>query len=136
MALQIVISILCGVGLYTSIFMLRKSGRAERGLLSEPSVVQTARARLFGGVPNSGIGIVYYVLLGAGIWAGGTTIGVLLAIAASAAAATSLALAYSLLFVTRMPCVYCWTSHVVNWMLAALTIWNALYQFNSSSIVR
>jgi hypothetical protein len=32
-------------------------------------------------------------------------------------------LAYSLLFVTRMPCVYCWTSHVVNWALAvALTV--------------
>jgi uncharacterized membrane protein len=40
--------------------------------------------------------------------------------AAAAAAAFSAYLAYSLLFVTRMPCVYCWTSHVVNFSLILL----------------
>jgi uncharacterized membrane protein len=127
MALRIVITILCGVGLYASIFMLRKSRKAERGLLSEPSVVQTPRARLFGGVPNSGIGVVYYVLLGVGIWSQPAIVHVLLSLAALAAGATSIFLAYSLLFVTRMPCPYCWTSHVVNWALAVCVLWDALH---------
>jgi uncharacterized membrane protein len=39
-------------------------------------------------------------------------------VAALMAAGVSVVLAYSLLFVTKMPCVYCWTSHAVNWMLA------------------
>jgi uncharacterized membrane protein len=35
-----------------------------------------------------------------------------------AAGGVSAVLAYSLLFVTRMPCTYCWTSHAINWTLA------------------
>jgi uncharacterized membrane protein len=38
------------------------------------------------------------------------------------AAAASVALAYSLLFITRRACPYCWTSHVVNWMLLGLCL--------------
>jgi len=125
MALRVVITVLCGVGLYASIFMLRKSTRAERGLLAEASVVQTPRARLFGGVPNAAIGALYYPLLAAGVWMGLAVLPLLAA--ALAAALTSAALAYSLLFVTRMPCVYCWTSHAVNWTLAVLVIWSAIH---------
>lgn len=126
MALRVVITVLCGVGLYASIFMLRKSLRAERGLLAEPSVVQTPRARLFAGIPNAAIGIFYYPLLAAGVWYGATALP-LLAIVACAAAATSAFLAYSLLFVTRMSCTYCWTSHAVNWILAVLVLWSAIH---------
>ena len=99
--------------------MLRKAMRAERGELSEPSVVQTPRAKLFGGIPNAAIGALYYPALGVGIWiaAAPWSLGLLL-VAALLAAGTSVALARSLLVVTRMPCVYCWTSHVVNWTLA------------------
>lgn len=132
MALRVVITVLCGVGLYASIFMLRKSMRAERGLLAEPSVVQTPRARLFGGIPNASIGALYYPLLAAGVWAGIAVLP-LLAAAALAAALTSVLLAYSLLFVTRMPCVYCWTSHIVNWTLAILVIWSAIHPAALSS---
>jgi hypothetical protein len=27
-----------------------------------------------------------------------------------------------LLFITRMPCAFCWTGHAVNWSLLALLI--------------
>lgn len=127
MPLRIVITILCGVGLYVSIFMLRKSLRAERGLLPEPSVVHSPRARLFAGTPNSAIGIIFYLVLGAGIWFSGTGVHAVLCIAALLAAGTSAFLAYSLLFITRMPCPYCWTSHGLNWALVVLVFWNALH---------
>ena len=101
--------------------MLAKTRRAERGELSEPSVVQTPRARLFGGIPNAAFGIVYYPALVAGIWTSHTTLVWAAILAAVACAAiVSMVLAYSLLFVTRMPCPYCWTSHAVNWMLVPM----------------
>ena len=121
--MRILITVLCGVGLYASLFMLGKSRRAQRGELTEPSVVQTPRARLYGGVPNAAIGLIYYLLLGFGVWlATARWEFAALALASVAAAATSAVLAYSLLFVTRMPCPYCWTSHVVNAALAVCTI--------------
>lgn len=105
--------------------MLAKTGRAERGELTEPSVVQTPRARLLGRIPNAAFGVVYYLLLGVGVWFAHTPwAAALLAIAALAAAAMSAVLAYSLLFVTRMPCPYCWTSHAINGVLAIVTILN------------
>ena len=55
-----VITLLCGVGLYASLFMLAKTRRAERGELAEASVVQTPRARLYGGASNALLGAVYY----------------------------------------------------------------------------
>lgn len=122
MALRAIVTILCGVGLYASLFMLRKATAAARGELVEPSVVQTPRARLFGGVPNALFGAVYYPALAIAIW---VTVSrfmlALLFVPVLIAAVTSVILAYSLLFVTRMPCMYCWTSHVVNWALAACT---------------
>jgi uncharacterized membrane protein len=107
------------VGLYASLFMLRKTQRAQRGGLDEPSVVTEPHARLFGGIPNALIGSVYYPSLAAAVWIGQT-----LAVprwpivfAVVAAAATSAFLAYSLVFVTKRECRYCWTSHLVNALL-------------------
>jgi uncharacterized membrane protein len=117
---QNTILLLCAVGLYASAFMYRKARRAARGELTEPSIVETARARVFG-VPNAALGIVYYgalALLAPGLatpavwWAAFA--------AAAGAAAFSVYLAYSLLFVTRAPCPYCWASHVANWAILAL----------------
>lgn len=119
MALRILITVLCGVGLYASLFMLRKSNRAARGELTEPSVVQTPRARLFGGVPNALLGACYYPALALAVWLATQRwelTGIL--VVALFAAVVSIVLAYSLLFVTRMPCFFCWTSHAVNWALA------------------
>ncbi len=122
MIVQVTILLLCAVGLYASTFMLRKTLRGARGELTEASVVQTERARTFG-VPNAAVGLIYYAALAiAAELFGIHAIWWLALIAASAAAAGSLYLAYSLSFVTRMPCVYCWTSHVVNWALLALVV--------------
>ncbi len=122
--LEVAITVLCGVGLYASLFMLAKGRRAARGLLAEPSVVQSPRARLYGGLPNAALGVAYYPALAAAVWfvrsAAGATV-VLLAVAF--AAITSLALAYSLLFVTKRACAYCWASHTINWLLAVLSPW-------------
>ena len=122
--LEVTITVLCGVGLYASLFMLAKTRRAERGLLEEPSVVQTPRARLYGGIPNAALGAAYYPALAAAVWLVRSPAGVAVVLAAVAfAAITSLWLAYSLLFVTRRACPYCWTSHAINWSLAILVPW-------------
>ena len=123
MVLRIVITLLCGVGLYASLFMLAKARKAERGALTEPSVVQTARARLFGNVPNALLGALYYPTLAIAVWLAHSATLLTIAIAIAAfAGVTSLVLAYSLLFITRMPCPYCWTSHAINWTLVALLV--------------
>jgi uncharacterized membrane protein len=120
--LRAIVTILCGVGLCASVFMLRKGKAAARGELSEPSVVQTPRARLFGGIPNATLGTIYYPALGLAIWlASDRSEFLVLFVAALMAAGVSVVLAYSLLFVTKMPCMYCWTSHVINWALAVCT---------------
>lgn len=119
--LEVAITLLCGVGLYASLFMLGKGRRADRGQLAEPSVVQTPRARLYGGVPNAALGVAYYIALATAVWLVRSTAGAIVVLLAVAfAAITSLVLAYSLLFVTKRACAYCWTSHAVNWLLALL----------------
>ncbi len=123
MIVQGTIILLCGVGLYASAFMLRKAARAARGRLTEPSVVHSARARSFGGTPNAAIGLAYYAALAmATLMLGIPLVWGIAFAAALGAAAFSAYLAYSLLFVTRMPCAYCWTSHVVNWALVVLVV--------------
>lgn len=118
-----IITVLCAIGFYASVFMLRKSMRAAQGRLTEPSVVQTERAALFG-TPNSVIGLLYYAALAVVTWTSRSPIVLGLAIAASAAAAcVSAYLAYSLLFVTRRSCLYCWTAHGVNWALLCAVPW-------------
>ncbi|HEY6326406.1 MAG TPA: vitamin K epoxide reductase family protein [Candidatus Cybelea sp.] len=117
------ITLLCGVGLYTSLFMLAKSRSAARGEIPGPSVVKTPRARLYG-VPNALLGAIYYPALAAAVWRalpGAALLAVLAAVLF--AALTSAFLAYSLLFVTRRECPYCWTAHAVNWSLLVLCGW-------------
>ncbi len=121
--LEVTILVLCAVGLYASVFMYRKSRQADRGELREPSVVQTPRARLLGRIPNAAFGAVYYVGLSAAALALPNATVWRVAVGASiAAAAFSGYLAYSLLFVTRMPCRYCWTSHAINWLLPVVLV--------------
>jgi uncharacterized membrane protein len=121
MAVRIVITLLCGVGLYTSLFMLDKSRRAALGGVPGPSVVKTSRARLFG-VPNALLGALYYPAVALATWWVRTPMeAVTLLAAVLFAAVTSIVLAYSLLFVTRRGCPYCWASHVVNWCLVLLS---------------
>jgi uncharacterized membrane protein len=119
---RLIITVLCGVGLYASLFMLGKSRRAAQGRLQEPSVVQTARARLFFGAPNAALGVAYYPLVAVAVWTLPANALLAVVFTAALAAATSLVLAYSLLFVTKMPCAFCWTSHGINWALLVLLL--------------
>lgn len=123
--LRIIITVLCAAGFYASVFMERKSIAAEHGKVKGPSVVKSPRARLFAGIPNSLIGCIYYPLIIAVAWAAHSKpIFIAAEAAALFAAGTSIYLAYSLLFVTRRNCPYCWTAHAVNWSLAiALLGW-------------
>jgi uncharacterized membrane protein len=121
---RLVIAVLCAVGFYASVFMLRKSILAQRGELSESSVVQSPRARLFAGVPNALVGCLYYPAVGAVSWVTTATLPLTVVLAATAfAAATSIYLAFSLLFITKRSCPYCWTAHAVNWALVATVPW-------------
>jgi uncharacterized membrane protein len=123
MIIRLTMLVLCGIGLYASAFMARKAGRAARGELTEASVVQTPAARAVGGVQNAAIGLVYYAAFILTLPFLQVPLVWWLALgAAAAAAAFSAYLAYSLLFVTRMPCKFCWTGHVTNWALLALAI--------------
>lgn len=122
-ALRLLIDALSVIGSYASVFMLAKASRYERGEAIGPSVVQTPRARLFGGVQNSAFGLVYYSAMFIAAWFLHAPVVWYAALAAAAlAAVVSAYLAYSLLFVTRMPCPFCWTGHVVNWSLLAVLI--------------
>jgi uncharacterized membrane protein len=123
MVVRAVITLLCGVGLYASLFMLNKSRRAARGEVKGPSVVKTPRAHLFG-VPNSLLGSLYYPGVAVAVWfAHGPVAEVVLLLAILGAAATSVYLGYSLLLITRRECPYCWMSHAVNWALLLLCGW-------------
>lgn len=125
MVLQAVVTVLAGVGFYASLFMLAKAWRAARGEVRGPSVVKTPQAHLLG-LPNSLLGCLYYVFVAVAIWfSGAVPMAQALAVVALLAAATSLVLAYSLLFVTRRMCPYCWTAHAANWAIALLAVWHA-----------
>lgn len=90
-------------------------------------VLETPRAKLFG-IPNSVFGIVLYAYLallflpvplkGTGtFWGTGTLFWNLAVVATALAGLRSLYLAYSLIFVTKVPCPLCFTSHVINLIL-------------------
>ncbi len=124
LAARALIIVLCLGGVYISYVMLGKHIRAQRGELGEPSVVLSPRATL-ARVPNARIGLIYYALLLvlAPFLTPQHPLAVHAALGATAVAAlASLYLAYSLLFVTRLPCVYCWTGHAINWSLLAIVI--------------
>jgi uncharacterized membrane protein len=120
MVVRVLITLLCGVALFAALFMLNKSRRAARGEIKGPSVVKSPRADLFG-IPNSLLGAIYYPALAVAVWTIHGPIAALgVLIVTLAAAATSAYLAYSLIFITRRGCPYCWTAHLVNWSLLAL----------------
>jgi uncharacterized membrane protein len=122
--LRAIVSLLCAVGFYASVFMLRKSIRAQHGEVKGPSVVKSPRSKLFAGLPNALFGVIYYVAVVAVTWLAHARIFFVLAeLAALFAAGTSIYLAYSLLFVTKKECPYCWTAHAVNWSLALVLPW-------------
>jgi uncharacterized membrane protein len=116
-------AIAAGTGMYVAQHMYRKSRRAEKGELDEPSIVERPAARSLFGVPNAAFGIAYYGFqLAALPICGAPLIRRGIGAASALALAQSVYLMYSLLFVTRMPCPYCWTGHAVNVLLFALAV--------------
>lgn len=86
------------------------------------SIVFTPEARVFG-VPNSLLGQLYYVSLLAGAPAGALeTPGLRFAWLAASLVTVGLGayLTWSLVFVTRVACVLCFTSHAINAVIFVL----------------
>ena len=109
------------VGLYASQHMYRKALRARRGELAEPSVVETPAGNFFLGQPNALLGLAFYgALLVTTPFAHDRSVRRGRAAASTLAFASSIYLGYSLLFVTRMACPYCWTSHAMNFAIVAV----------------
>jgi uncharacterized membrane protein len=101
--------------------MHERSDADRRGELREKSVVQTPRARLFGGVDNALIGLVYYPAIAvASLFFSTAPVRFASLIAAAAAVVVSLFLMYSLLFITKMKCANCWSAHTMNIMILVL----------------
>ncbi|TAM76990.1 hypothetical protein EPN44_04365 [bacterium] len=113
--------LLCAAGFVAALHMERRARLARRGELREESVVHSPRARVLLGTSNAAIGAFYYAALAAAsFFFSVPAVRTAALTAAILAALLSLYLAYSLIFVTRMTCRYCWTAHVVNWTLLAL----------------
>jgi uncharacterized membrane protein len=87
-------------------------------------VVDTPRARVLG-MPNSLLGMLYYVALMALAVAGTAPPWVELAyrLVAWGTVALGVFLTWSLLFITRVRCVLCFTSHALNLLIAVLMTW-------------
>ena len=86
------------------------------------SIVFTPRARVLG-PPNSVLGQIFYVALLGGVvfgWLDGPLLAGYLA-ASSVTVGMAVYLSYSLLFITKVPCVLCFTSHAIN-----VAIWGLL----------
>ncbi len=128
-----VAALLCCLGFVAAQRMYTKSLRAERGELDEPSIVEEAHARLFFGQPNALFGCFYFplLLLGVVLYGQLEPRGAAAAIATrwlvlaalAVATGTSIFLAYSLAFITKRECPYCWTSHLVNFLLLLTVPW-------------
>lgn len=85
------------------------------------TVLTTRYARLFG-VPNSLLGVLYYltvIVLMLGGWTSGA-IGLALIVAAWFTVAVGLVLIYSLFFIIRIPCPLCLAGHTINLALAII----------------
>ena len=88
------------------------------------SIVFTPRARVFG-VPNSLLGQFFYAGLFVGLLSGylWQTPFMWIAIGASLiTVALGIYLTYSLLFLTRVPCKLCFTSHAINAVILVLLV--------------
>jgi uncharacterized membrane protein len=85
------------------------------------TVLGTKYARVFG-VPNSLLGVLYYLIVITVVLSGltaGPISGALIAVAWFTVA-LGLVLAYALFFIIRIPCPLCLTGHTINLTLAIL----------------
>lgn len=88
------------------------------------SIVFTPRARVFG-LPNSVLGQIFYVAILCGLPLGWIDQPMLWRSYLAASLVTvvlGVYLSYSLLFITRVPCKLCFTSHAINGLIFALLL--------------
>jgi len=83
------------------------------------TVLDTPRAKIFG-IPNSVFGIGLYLYLIVTLAAGFSPLVALVLL--TGALARSLFLAYSLLFITKIPCPLCFTGHGINLLLFLIAL--------------
>ena len=89
------------------------------------TIVFTPQARVFG-VPNSVLGQLFYATLAIVAGTGGLDEPLIRLVVFGASGVTVVLgayLSYSLLFVTRVNCVLCFTSHAINLMLFVNLLW-------------
>ena len=89
------------------------------------TIVFTPRARVFG-LPNSVLGQLFYVTLAVVAVSGALGDPLVRLVWLSVSGVTvllGLYLTYSLLFVTRVNCMLCFTSHAINLVLFVILLW-------------
>jgi uncharacterized membrane protein len=105
-----------------------KAEADRRGELREQSVVQSPRARLFGGIDNAMLGLAYYPAVAiASFFFTVTAVRISVLVAATAAMAVSVYLLFSLLFITKMRCTNCVLANTANILIWCLLGALALY---------
>ena len=118
----------CFAGYIASRNMHLKAEADRRGELRERSVVQSPRARLFGGIDNAMLGLAYYPAVAtASFFFGNPIVRISALVAASAAMAVSVYLLYSLFFITKMRCTNCVLANGANILLWCLLGGLAVY---------
>jgi uncharacterized membrane protein len=119
----IIVIACCFVGFLASRTMHAKAEADRRGELRERSVVQTPRARLFGGIDNAVVGLAYYPAVAvASFFFAVPLIRIATLVAAAAATAVSIYLIYSLFFVTKMKCSNCMIAHATNILIMYMLV--------------
>lgn len=118
--LPFAITALSALGMYASLFLLRKWIRARGGNVLEPSVVKTRYVTLVPGIPNMFLGLAFYALAAIAAWVHVQTVCIAAFGASLLALGASAYLAYRLKYTLRMACPYCWTAHAVNGALVLL----------------
>lgn len=122
-----IVIVCCIIGFLASRAMHDKAEADRRGDLREASVVQTPRARLFGGIDNAVLGLAYYPAVAiASFFFSMPAVRVGTLAAAAAATAVSIYLLYSLLFITKMKCANCMTAHAANVLIMGMLVELAL----------
>lgn len=119
--IRVVIGLLALVGVWVAAAMYRQGLQASAGRLPEPSIVERPEARLFFGLPNAALGLIYYDLVLAALIFGGSALLDTAAVASVGALGTSIYLAIKLVR-QRLECSRCWTAHAVNALLCPLLV--------------
>jgi uncharacterized membrane protein len=118
---KLAVVVASAIGFWAAALMYAKTRVAERGELTEPSVVTLPEARLFFSVPNALFGMLFYAVTIAIelLVASPRLAGMVLLIPSALAFGTSCYLAARLI-ARKRSCPRCWTGHAVNLAIVLL----------------